>query len=209
MDNNRIAYNAWAEQYDTNQNRTRDLEGAALRQTLSKIRFSNVLEVGCGTGKNSEWLVQHASDVCAVDFSEEMLAKAMAKVPADNIRFVRADITKPWVFADGTYDLSSFSLVLEHIQNLDFIFSELRSKLLPGGHVYIGELHPFKQYQGSLARFDTQAGRVELECYTHNISEFLNCAKKQGLALADLNEWFDEDNPNGVPRILTLLFIAA
>lgn len=47
------AYNIWADQYDTNQNKTRDLEGIALREILQDIHFENCLEIGCGTGKNT------------------------------------------------------------------------------------------------------------------------------------------------------------
>lgn len=47
------AYNKWAEQYDTNENKTRDLEGVSLRKTLANINFEECLEIGCGTGKNT------------------------------------------------------------------------------------------------------------------------------------------------------------
>jgi len=54
------AYNSWASQYDTDENKTRDLEAKALREVFSIISFNTVLEIGCGTGKNSEWLLQKA-----------------------------------------------------------------------------------------------------------------------------------------------------
>jgi ubiquinone/menaquinone biosynthesis C-methylase UbiE len=201
------AYNAWAAQYDTNVNLTRDLEAKALKQTLLPLTFSNVLEVGCGTGKNSTWLVQHAQQVLAIDFSEEMLAKAKDKLAGKNIIFQQADITQPWQFTSMRFDLITFCLVLEHIKNLDHIFNEAANKLNSGGYLYVGELHPFKQYQGSVARFDTPAGRVALECYTHNISEFIHAAQKNDFQLQQLNEWFDEDEDAAkVPRILSLLF---
>jgi len=44
-------YNSWAHQYDDNINPTRDLDKIATIKFLSKIYFSNVLELGCGTGK--------------------------------------------------------------------------------------------------------------------------------------------------------------
>jgi len=44
--NTRQAYNIWAAQYDTKENRTRDLEGKALRISLSDISFDNCLEAG-------------------------------------------------------------------------------------------------------------------------------------------------------------------
>ena len=74
--NTQQAYNVWALQYDTNDNKTRDLEAQALRETLGTISFDNCLEIGCGTGKNTGWLISSkAKSVTAVDFSDEMLAK--------------------------------------------------------------------------------------------------------------------------------------
>ena len=70
------SYNIWADQYDSNLNKTWDLEAISLRETLSGIDFENCLEIGCGTGKNTEWLSHKATHITAVDLSEEMLGKA-------------------------------------------------------------------------------------------------------------------------------------
>ncbi|AKD03437.1 class I SAM-dependent methyltransferase [Pontibacter korlensis] len=199
------AYNSWAPQYDTNKNRTRDLEAVALRTTLASINFETCLEVGCGTGKNTEWLVRKAMHVTAVDLSEEMLERARKKVSSNKAEFVQADITQVWSFATQPYDLVSFSLVLEHISDLDHTFKQVAAVLNHGGHVYIGELHPFKQYTGTKARFDTEEGRQEVECYTHHVSDFVQAAKRYGLSLVDLNEYFDENDRTTIPRILTML----
>lgn len=43
------AYNIWADQYDTNSNKTSDLDTISTLETLSKFDFSKVLELGCGT----------------------------------------------------------------------------------------------------------------------------------------------------------------
>jgi ubiquinone/menaquinone biosynthesis C-methylase UbiE len=203
------AYNVWAEQYDTNTNRTRDIEGAALRSTLDKYKLSSVLEIGCGTGKNSEWLITRAQKVVAVDFSDQMLAKAKSKITSPNIQFIKADITKEWEFATDKFELITFSLVLEHIEDLDFVFDQVKQKTAAGGFVYIGELHPFKQYTGSLARFDSQGKRVELQCFTHHISDFINAATSNGLSLVYLNEWFDDDDRTKIPRVLAILLKSA
>jgi 2-polyprenyl-3-methyl-5-hydroxy-6-metoxy-1,4-benzoquinol methylase len=199
------AYNSWAAQYDTNKNRTRDLEAVALRKTLAGVSFETCLEIGCGTGKNTEWLVRRAMHVTAVDLSAAMLGRARKKVSSNKVAFQQADITQPWQFATQVYDLVTFSLVLEHIQQLDFIFEQTSAALKVGAYAYIGELHPFKQYAGTKARFDTEEGRQEVECYTHHISEFVQTAKQCGLKLVDLNEHFDDNDRAGIPRILTLL----
>lgn len=199
------AYDEWASQYDTNINRTRDLEAYALRDTLKSISVENCLEIGCGTGKNTVWLVQHAKQVISADFSDNMLAKAREKVSAGNVNFVQADITGEWLFEKNVFDLVIFSLVLEHIADLEHIFREVAKVIRTGGNVYIGELHPFKQYTGSKAKFETEEGSKTVECFTHHISDFINAAKKSGFRLSDANEYFDNDTDRETPRILTLL----
>lgn len=203
--NTQEAYNAWASQYDTNLNKTRDLEAVSLRNTLSSLSFNRCLEIGCGTGKNTVRLKEKANQITAVDLSEEMLAKAKEKINSANVHFQQADITGDWDFANGSYDLVVFSLVLEHIHNLDAIFEKTAAVVTTGGYVYIGELHPFKQYSGSKARFETETGTQIVTCFDHHISDFIQPAKKHGFAVENINEYFDEDNRNEIPRILTIL----
>jgi ubiquinone/menaquinone biosynthesis C-methylase UbiE len=200
------AYNSWASQYDTNENKTRDLEAKALRDFLSSIPFSSCLEIGCGTGKNTEWILQKAETITAVDLSREMLSKAKEKIESSQVEFIQADINDEWNFTEKTFDLIGFSLVLEHIENLDHIFKEVYKKLNEEGYVYIGELHPFKQYTGSKARFETEEGIQVVQCYNHSISDFIHAAKKYGLRLIELDEYFDNDDKTSIPRILILLF---
>ena len=204
--NTKDAYNTWSEQYDTNFNRTRDLEGLALKEVLGEVSFKTCLEIGCGTGKNTQWLLTKADKVVAVDFSLEMLSKAKAKINSENIHFMEADITQPWTFTNQQFDLIVFSLVLEHIEDLDFIFQNISNLLAPGGHVYVGELHPFKQYSGTKARFETENGLQIVPCFTHHLSEFVESAKNFGLAITDVNEYFDDNDKQSIPRILTMLF---
>src|SRR6476469_5630609 len=113
MMNTRQSYDNWANQYDTNNNKTRDLEATALRSSLSEIKFNSCLEIGCGTGKNTEWLVQKAQKVLAVDLSEKMLAKAKEKITSDRVEFKQANIIEDWTFRKETFELVTFSLVIE------------------------------------------------------------------------------------------------
>ncbi len=110
--NAKQAYDIWSAQYDTNENKTRDLEGKILRQKLNHYSFDKVLEIGCGTGKNTEWLIAKAQHITAVDLSGEMLAKAKAKIHSDKVIFKQADINEAWMFANEMYELVICSLVL-------------------------------------------------------------------------------------------------
>ena len=199
------SYDSWSSTYDTVENKTRDLEKFACREILEEIPFETVIELGCGTGKNTEWLVTKAKHVTAVDLSEEMQTIARAKIRADNVQFRQADIKRPWHFAASTADLITCSLILEHIQDLDFVFGQASQRLNPNGHFYICELHPFKQYEGTKARFETGDGLEIVECYTHNVSDYFRAAEKAGLTLCRFDEWFDDGDRTRVPRLASFL----
>ena len=205
MDNQQ-AYNAWSETYDAVNNKTRDLEAVALRQCLSNTHFESVLELGCGTGKNTEYLQTIATHLIGTDFSEDMLKKAKEKIRASHVQFQQIDIRETWHFKKAQFDLITCSLILEHIENIDFVFQQAHKVLNKGGKFYIGELHPFKQYQGTKARFDTAKGVFVLECFIHNMSEWLNVAKKNKFDCLELKEWFDEDDKTVIPRIVSFIF---
>ena len=150
--------------------------------------------------------MEKASNVLAIDFSEAMLKKAKEKISSNKVEFKKVDITKPWELNNKVFDLVSFSLVLEHIANLDHAFSEACKVLKKDGYLYLGELHPFKQYSGSKAKFDTASGTQVLECFTHHVADFIKPAKANDLSVVDLDEHFDDDDSNSIPRILTILF---
>ena len=200
------AYNIWAHQYDTNVNRTRDLDKTCTIETLNNLVFKNVLELGCGTGKNTEWLLNKAERIIGLDFSQEMLNKAKEKISDKRVTFKKADLTKDWKVENNFADLITSSLTLEHIKNLDHIFSQANQKLNKNGLFFISELHPFKQYSGSKAQYETESGTKELEVYVHHISEYIDDAKNNGFQLIELKEWFDENSKNGIPRLISFVF---
>lgn len=204
--NNQQAYNEWSKNYDTVRNRTRDIEALALRKSIVISEPLNILELGCGTGKNTEWLVSKAKHLIGADFSVEMLDKAKAKVTANNVEFRQLDLRESWKFSDNQFDLITCSLALEHIENIDFIFQEASRVLQKGGRFYIGELHPFKQYAGTKARFEIENETFELECFVHNVSEFFEVGKNNDFEIVELKEWFDDDDEIEIPRLLTMIF---
>lgn len=200
------AYNSWSTQYDSNENKTRDLEAIALKQILGGKQFKNCLEVGCGTGKNTTWLLTICDHITAIDLSEGMLAIAKEKWASDKVHFEIVDVTKDWTFAKGVYDLVTFSLMLEHIEDLNAIFQKLAKYTATGSCVYIGELHPFKQYTGSKARFETATGTQVVPCFNHHVTDYTYAATQNGFKLIQIEEQFDDQDRNQIPRILNLLF---
>jgi 2-polyprenyl-3-methyl-5-hydroxy-6-metoxy-1,4-benzoquinol methylase len=200
------AYKNWSQQYDTNINKTRDLEAISLRDLLSEIKFEKCLEIGCGTGKNTEWLVTKGNYILAVDISDEMLSIAKQKITDKSVSFIKADLSEKWDFTSEKFDLIVCSLVLEHIENINTIIKQISQHLINCGILYIGELHPFKQYTGSKPKFETEEGEQIVTAFTHHISDFTNAAKDHGLEIEIIKEYFDNNDRSNPPRILSLKF---
>ncbi len=200
------AYDQWSEIYDTNVNRTRDLDRQVTRLELEAFRPQAILELGCGTGKNTAFFARIGQSVTAVDFSEGMIARAKAKIGETNVSFQTANITCEWPFEDQAFDFIACNLVLEHIADLSFIFSEARRVLQSGGTFFISELHPYRQYQGSQAQFTKNGSLTFVPAFVHHLSDFIQAGTQNGLKLSSLNEWWHEKDKNKPPRLISLLF---
>lgn len=200
------AYDNWSAKYDLDTNLTRDLDRIVTIKTLASLQFKSIVEIGCGTGKNTDFLSQIGLEVRGIDFSPAMIDEAKKKTNLDNVTFSIGDITKKWMCSDRYADLITCNLVLEHIQDLDFVFSEVSRVLTDNGVLFICELHPFKQYLGAKANFEVNNKIVEIRSFVHHISEFLNTAKNSGFIIHDFQEWWHEEDRDKPPRLTSFIF---
>ena len=203
------SYDRWAETYDTDLNRTRELAAAALRQSNLGLAGRNVVEIGCGTGHNTVWLAERAGSVLAMDFSEGMLRQAHARVRSGNVRFVQQDIRSAWPMADASIDFVIAMLVLEHIEHVEPIFAEAVRALNRGGELFVCELHPMRQMSGRQAEFtSSETGECErITAFLHDVSEYVNAGLRSGLELVHMGEWRNSnDVRSDLPRLLSLQF---
>jgi len=200
------AYTDWSDTYDLDRNLTRDLDETVTREALANLSCHFVLEIGCGTGKNTALLAQIGGRVRALDFSAGMIEKARAKLSPDNVDFELADITQPWPCEDHSVDLVVCNLVLEHVRDLSFIFTEGAWVLIKGGRFFISELHPFRQYQGTQANFQRKQETTQIPAFVHHLSDFIDAAAANGLALLSVNEWWHPEDQNKPPRLVSFMF---
>jgi malonyl-CoA O-methyltransferase len=203
------AYNEWAETYDTDPNPTRELAGQVLRKVDLTVNGRTIVEIGCGTGRNTEWLATRASSITALDFSEQMLRRARAHVTDRRVRFIQHDVRTAWPLATDSADVIIAMLVLEHVEHLETVFTEAARALRPGSELFICELHPMRQLMGGQAQFcNTQTGARELvPAFLHNVSDYVNDGLSAGLDVCRLDEWRDPDAASDtIPRLLSLLF---
>lgn len=201
------AYAAWSASYDDSRNLTRDLDAVITRHLLGGRRFRAAAEAGCGTGKNTPFYCSVAERVTAFDLTDEMLRRAAQRPDCTNATFHRGDLVQAWPVASASCDLVAFNLVLEHVEHLDAAFRQAAAASARGGTLYVSELHPFKQYSGSQARFERGGAEVRVPAYLHHLSDYLSAAERCGFALDALHEWWHDEDPRpGIPRLLTLQF---
>lgn len=205
------AYDQWAESYDGDRNATRDLDADVLRRAPLEVTGQDVLELGCGTGKNTAWLAERARTVIALDFSAGMLARARTRLgpAASHVRFVQHDAREPWPVPDASVDVVVGNLVLEHVEDLAPVYGEAARVLRPAGRLWLCELHPERQRRGSQAHFvNAHTGEtVQVPAHRHMVGEYVNGGIAAGLILRHLGEWLEADAARDAPpRLLSVLF---
>ena len=201
------AYQEWAATYDSDRNLTRDLDQQVTVTVLGSLRLESVLEIGCGTGKNTALLAGIARRVHAIDRSAAMIARAKEKSPFDNVIFTVADISQPWPCRDRAANLVTCNLVLEHIEDLSFIFAEAARVLAARGQLFISELHPFRQYLGTQAQFNRDHQTMTIEAFVHNVTDFTDAAEQNGFSIHRIKEWWHKEDVDKPPRLISFLFV--
>jgi malonyl-CoA O-methyltransferase len=202
------AYDEWAETYDTVANPTRDVAAQALKESGLDFDSRIIIEVGCGTGRNTEWLAARAKEILALDFSEEMLARARVRVNDPRVIFQQHDLRNPWPIEDSAADVIVAMLVLEHIKQLAPFFAEAARTLKSEGQLFICELHPERQLMGKQARFiNSRTGKQTLvPAFLHLTDEYLKAADTAGFTPLRVKDHCDaETQADEPPRLLSLL----
>lgn len=107
-----------------------------LRRREKSGRLSvNVLDAGCGTGKQAGVYLDHGLHYCGIDSSAEMLWEASLAHAGRNAYFIQADAVK-WLrtgHLGGTYDIVSCCSMLYHIKDPNQFVALLAQKVRGGG----------------------------------------------------------------------------
>ena len=184
-------YDRWAAVYDKDANPLQALEQPRFQDACGDVVGLTVLDLGCGTGRHTQWLASRGATVTAVDFSEEMLAKARCKATKDGVRFLFHDLHEPLPFSQGEFDLVVSGLVLEHLRDLNEFFVKIHRVLKQPGRVVVSAMHPAMFLRDGQAQFtDPESGEViRPGSLPHQLSEMIMAGVNAKFYLTTVEEY--------------------
>jgi SAM-dependent methyltransferase len=119
------------------------LERPALRSLVpGPLAGSTVLDAGCGSGAQCEWLLAGGAEVVGIDLSPAMVDEARRRC-GDRATLLVADLAAPLAIEPDSIDGITCSLVLHYLADWQVPLRSFASVLRPGGWVVASLDHPF------------------------------------------------------------------
>lgn len=120
-------------------------EWPLLEEVLGSGPSRRILDLGCGTGEHSRFLVAHGLEVVGVDASAAMLDKAREEPVPEGLRFVQGRLQEIDQVTEGEFGGAvCLGNTLPHLrtdQDLSAMAAGLRRRLLPGAPLLLQTLN--------------------------------------------------------------------
>ncbi|KAK3213716.1 hypothetical protein GRF29_28g703060 [Pseudopithomyces chartarum] len=218
----RDAYNQWASVYDTDGNMLQAIDDLELEQLLPELlnlgsvgskslavaRKLELLDLGCGTGRNTAKLLTHPWAqpvfVRAIDFSSRMLDIAEKKLltlheenkmvdlmlnQADCFPTVtdKSASPVPNVEGLGTFDIVISTLVLEHVPLQDY-FATLAVLVKKGGYALVTNMHSEMGRISQAGFVNAEGVKVRGTSFAHTPEMTVEAAREAGFEIMNVKE---------------------
>lgn len=119
------------------------LERPAFRSLVPlELAGATVLDAGCGSGAQAEWLLEQGAEVVGVDLSPAMVDEARRRC-AGRGRFFVADLAEPLPVDPNSVDGVTCSLALHYLEDWTIPLRSFARALRPEGWVVLSLDHPF------------------------------------------------------------------
>jgi ubiquinone/menaquinone biosynthesis C-methylase UbiE len=179
------AYDLWSENYDNQQDN--------LMLALDEEIFKIVLDIGCGTGRNwNKILNKNPQKLIGFDVSEGMLRILHKKFPeAESYRLNDHHLdTIPASYADVLIS----TLAIAHIEEIESAFREWNRVLRPGSDVLITDYHPAALSKGAARTFTHKRKLISVKNHVHTIEIIHALAKQFNWHPISIKEKFIDDS---------------
>jgi ubiquinone/menaquinone biosynthesis C-methylase UbiE len=166
------AYDLWAQNYDAQPgNLMLALDEKLFAKLLAgvEIRDKQVADIGCGTGRHWQKLMQYApAGLTGFDVSPGMLQKLKDKFPSA-VTYV-IDDNQFKTIADNSFDVIVSTLTVAHIENIEEALKNWCRVLTYEADLVITDFHPDALAFGGKRTFSHQKKQIAVRNFVHSIS---------------------------------------
>ena len=122
-------------------------ERPAVISLLPSLMNAKVLDVGCGSGWYSEYLLSRGATVTAFDLNSKFVTLTRTRL-GEHARVLQADLADPLDFAgDGEFEVVVCALVLHYLKDWQPVFREFHRVLKRQGVLVFSTHHPFMDWK--------------------------------------------------------------
>ncbi|QDT98212.1 class I SAM-dependent DNA methyltransferase [Gimesia aquarii] len=219
---NNPMYDEFAREYDSaiqNNSYNAHYERPSLLSLLPEVNEKTVIDLGCGPGLYSKFLVENGAKVTAVDGSQEMIQIVKEKL-GDKIQCYVQNL------ADGlpneqdqTFDVAVCPLMIHYLEDFTKLFSDIKRILKSDGIFIFSTHHPFVDYQLSpsgnyfltekiVDEWDTVGRPVRVEYYRRPLTSIIQAIVDAGMCVITLTEGepdshMQESSPESYQKLST------
>lgn len=150
------------------------------------LRDKHVLEIGCGDGRITSFLVQKAGNLTAIDIDEVCIEEARQTVKGVDFRIGSGEFLE---FPEDSFDLVFFGFSLHH-QKGSVALSEARRILAPKGKILIIEPTEMSEYTKLVSVFQKEEPAL-LRRAERDIKSFGMAVSRKEIFV--VNHYFDNE----------------
>jgi phosphatidylethanolamine/phosphatidyl-N-methylethanolamine N-methyltransferase len=181
----KTSYARWAPVYDKTFGAITNVGRHKAVDYINSQDVATVLEVGVGTGLA---LPKYRSDVAVtgIDFSDDMLAKAQAKVDLhglDHVKSLRQMDARDLEFDDASFDVVAAMHIISVVPEPERVMAEMARVCKPGGLIVI--TNHFARETGMLARVERLTAPFANLLGWHSDFEISTVLKQPGLTVIE------------------------
>ncbi len=139
--NSKEGYNLYADLYHNNVVYLNTFEENTVLRFMGNLSNKKALDIGCGTGRLIQDLINSGADVTAIDVSEEMVK--IAKNKFRTVNTLVADV-EDLPLENDSFDFVVASFLIVHLKDLTKAFDEIYRVLKDGGEFVLTNINQRK-----------------------------------------------------------------
>ena len=151
------------------------------KEIINKIEGNSAVDLGCGIGQDTKWLIDNGFDVISCDISNIALEKLKELIP--NSETLQIDIRETLPFKENSINLVNADLSIHYFYMKDTIkiFNEINRILTPKG-ILIGRVNSDKN-----ERYIREETKVIEDNYYYDFEKYFRLFNKEQFDILSKN----------------------